>query len=476
MWTTCVFLALPTLLSSASNVDSLKPYAWGENVGWVNFQGDGTNGVVVKNTVLSGYAWCESSGWLCLGNGTPAGGATYYSNSSATDFGVNNNGGSLSGYGWGENIGWVSFDTSAQGGSRVTIDGTGQFHGYAWGENVGWINLDCGAGVRAVIDTTPPTGAIVINNNRSATNNPNVTLTLTWTDGAGSGVSRMRFSDDGSHWTAWEALTATTAHVLPTGDDHKTVRVQYIDKANNKSAVFSDYILLDTTPPTGSIIINDGALTTTKQAVTLKLAWSDTGAGVTRMRFSDNGSTWSYWMLPTATRAYSLPAGNGYHTVRVQYLDGANNYSAVYNDYIKLQLPGGKSSGATEASFSLAYSGSNPIVAGNKSDATLSVVPQHANGAVSYQWYRKSCGAPEQLFGNTDATLKLKDITAPSAGQYYCEGSDDTATVNSETVTVQVAAPVPMLGGLGLVALAILAALGGAVTLRRSKPGLHRRP
>lgn len=49
------------------------------------------------------------------------------------------------------------------------------------------------------VDTTPPTGTIVINNNRSATNTPNVTLALMWDDGVGgSGVSRMRFSDDGA--------------------------------------------------------------------------------------------------------------------------------------------------------------------------------------------------------------------------------------------------------------------------------------
>jgi formylglycine-generating enzyme required for sulfatase activity len=57
------------------------------------------------------------------------------------------------------------------------------------------------------------------------------------------------------------------------------------------------------------------------------------------MRFSDNGSTWTAWETPTATRPHTLPAGLGYHTVRVQYLDGANNYSLVCNDYIKLVEP-----------------------------------------------------------------------------------------------------------------------------------------
>ena len=190
-------------------------------------------------------------------------------------------------------------------------------------------------------DTTPPTGSIVINNNKSTTNTPNVTLALTWSDGAGgSGVARMRFSDNGSTWTAWEPLAATRAHTLPGGDGYKTVRVQFLDRANNRSATYSDYIRLDTAPPTGAITINAGAMTTTVRSVTLGLTWSDgAGAGVSRMRFSDNGSTWTAWMAPTATRAHMLPEGLGYHTVRVQYLDGVGNYSAVYNDYIKLVVP-----------------------------------------------------------------------------------------------------------------------------------------
>ncbi len=186
-------------------------------------------------------------------------------------------------------------------------------------------------------DRTAPTGTVVINSNRSATNSPDVMLTLAWSDGAGSGVARMRFSDDGAHWTVWEAPAATRAYTLPAGDGHKTVRVQYLDRANNRSSVFSDFIRLDTTPPTGGIVINAGALTTTSQNVTLGMTWSDgAGVGVTRMRFSDNGWTWTPWMPPAAKQAHTLPAGAGYHTVRVQYLDGANNYSAVFHDYIKL--------------------------------------------------------------------------------------------------------------------------------------------
>mgnify|MGYP000963264256 CR=1 FL=1 len=195
---------------------------------------------------------------------------------------------------------------------------------------------------RAVTDTTPPTGTIVINDNKSCTNSRNVTIAMTWADNAGgSGVARMRFSNDGSTWSAYESLTPSRSYQLPAGDGYKTVRVQFIDLANNRSATYSDYIRLDTVAPTGSIIINKGDLTTTKQSVTLGLTYADgTGSGVVRMRFSDNGSTWTNWMYPTATKAYKLPKSElGYQTVRVQYLDGANNYSPVYNDYIKLVAP-----------------------------------------------------------------------------------------------------------------------------------------
>jgi N-acetylneuraminic acid mutarotase len=190
-------------------------------------------------------------------------------------------------------------------------------------------------------DTTPPTGRVVINGNRSATNSRNVSIGLTWSDGVvGLGVARMRFSDDGSTWSAYESLTPSKSYTLPVGNDgHRTVRVQFIDLANNRSATYSDYIRLDRSAPTGGILINNGASTTASRSVTLKLNWADTGAGVTRMRFSDNGSTWTTWLYPAATKAYTLPAGLGYHTVRVQYLDGANNYSPVYNDYIKLVSP-----------------------------------------------------------------------------------------------------------------------------------------
>jgi hypothetical protein len=130
-------LCLVGVAYAAGNIDSTYKYAWGTNVGWINFNPtDG--GVAVYPDHLEGYAWGENVGWIRLGTYT-AGGSHTYGNTSASDYGVNNSSGTLSSYAWGTNVGWIKFDPTGGG---VTINtSTGKFDGYAWGENVGWIHF-----------------------------------------------------------------------------------------------------------------------------------------------------------------------------------------------------------------------------------------------------------------------------------------------------------------------------------------------
>jgi hypothetical protein len=116
-------------LLRAENIDPYgdeSQYAYGENVGWLNFQPSTGDGVHVSSTELSGYVWAENIGWVNL--------------SPASYGGVVNDGaGNLSGYAWGENVGWINFDPSNGG---VSIDADGYFDGWAWGENIGWIQFN----------------------------------------------------------------------------------------------------------------------------------------------------------------------------------------------------------------------------------------------------------------------------------------------------------------------------------------------
>jgi hypothetical protein len=124
--------------SAASTIDSGNRYAYGANMGWLDWRADSANGAVIGEYVCSGYIYSANVGWINLGNGNPVGGI-YYKNNSASDFGVNQDGfGNLSGYAYGANIGWIAFETN--GSPKVDLL-TGQFSGYAYSANCGWISL-----------------------------------------------------------------------------------------------------------------------------------------------------------------------------------------------------------------------------------------------------------------------------------------------------------------------------------------------
>jgi len=116
-------------------------YAWGENVGWVDFA-PVNGGTYIADNALWGYAYGENIGWISLNCGNTD---TCVGGSGAgpkVDYKVTNDAaGHLSGYAWGENVGWINFGTTT-GSYEVTISATGTFSGYAWGENIGWINFN----------------------------------------------------------------------------------------------------------------------------------------------------------------------------------------------------------------------------------------------------------------------------------------------------------------------------------------------
>ena len=125
----------------AGNIDPTNKFAWGTNVGWINFDPTCANcdGATVFADHLEGYTYGENIGWIRLGTYTGGSPHTYANDGPAT-YGVNVDGaGNLSGYAWSTNTGWINF---APTGGGVSIDpATGDFIGYAWGENIGWIRF-----------------------------------------------------------------------------------------------------------------------------------------------------------------------------------------------------------------------------------------------------------------------------------------------------------------------------------------------
>ena len=188
-------------------------------------------------------------------------------------------------------------------------------------------------------DTTAPTGSISINNNAVYTNSLKVTLNLSATDS--SGLSRMQFSNNSVIWSTPEAYATTKSWVLTSGLGTKKAYVKFKDNSGNWSKAYSDAIILDTTAPTGKILINNNAGKTFPIRVTLNLSAADIGSGVAGMKFSNNNSTWSAPEPYTAVKAWALTSGFGSKTVYVKYKDNAGNWSNAYfgSIYLSNQAP-----------------------------------------------------------------------------------------------------------------------------------------
>lgn len=133
-----VWIISPALAENIDPYEGDLQYAYGENVGWLNFEPSTGGGAQVDSDKLTGYVWAENIGWInlsCENNSTCA----------TASYGVVNDGsGNLSGYAWGENVGWINFAPVVSGDPTdhgVKIDGDGNFSGWAWGENIGWVNF-----------------------------------------------------------------------------------------------------------------------------------------------------------------------------------------------------------------------------------------------------------------------------------------------------------------------------------------------
>ena len=105
----------------------------------------------------------------------------------------------------------------------------------------------------------------------------------------------------------------------------------------NKEGAGTVTVYRDTTAPTGSVVINGGAASTTNRTVTLTTTAADAQTGVDGIQVSVDGVLDTEPVQPlTATRSATLPAGAGTKTVLVRYRNRAGMSSQVYRDTITL--------------------------------------------------------------------------------------------------------------------------------------------
>jgi hypothetical protein len=306
----------PTINPDTGICDSIDPdnsglqYAWGENVGWINFEPSQGPGITVTNSAVTGYAWGENIGWISLScDNTGV--------CSLVNYGVINDGsGNLSGYAWGENVGWINFSPTGGG---VNIDACGDFNGMAWGENIGWISFRSDGPNPFKVRTS---WASPIDNILPVTvcapqlqtwYNADAVLTLSAAD-CGTGVREVhhRINSEPEIVTPGESAIAT---VSPEGCN--TLGYFSVDNANNAEAGKQVNVCVDKTPPYITIIVPpEGAAYYLNTAVTADYSVTDSLSGVL-----------------TSSADIMDTSALGSHTFTVSATDSAGNINSVTHTY-----------------------------------------------------------------------------------------------------------------------------------------------
>ena len=233
----------------------------------------------------------------------------------------------------------------------------------------------------------------------------------------------MRFSTNCSTWTSWEPYATSKAWTLTAGDGEKTVCVQYKDNTENVSSCYCDTIVLDTTGPSGSVIINNGDPVTGSASVTLTLWATDAGCGVSGMRLGNEGPSWTQWENYATSRDWTLTPGDGEKLVYAQFRDVLGIPSAVYSDSITLDScvppevtshPGNQEECVGQsAQFCVVATGTAPL---------------------NYQWSKNAVDIP----GAESDCYDIASVVCADAGAYTCTVTNSCGFVTSDAATLTV--------------------------------------
>ena len=138
-------------------------------------------------------------------------------------------------------------------------------------------------------------------------------------------------------WTPTKSTSVTRTGLSLLQGTTYYVAVKARNKVGLWSAIgYSDGITVDTTPPTGTISINNGAAYTLTTAVTLSLSATDHSGTVSQMQCSNDHVTYSTPEPYATTKAWTLTSGDGTKTVYAKFKDTAGNWSNAMNAQIIL--------------------------------------------------------------------------------------------------------------------------------------------
>lgn len=218
---------------------------------------------------------------------------------------------------------------------------------------VGNMSVTKSFSVYLVSDMTPPVVSIAINNGDDSTSDPSIQITLNvYDDYTNVSEMKMRYSWDGSSWTAWEALKLNFWLMMspsnpPAVAETKRVFVQVQDLSENvgnssdsiiyvadtKESLVKSTSKKDTIPPSISIETADGRTATQSGAnVPIAVKATDNITPMEQLRIStDQGSTWKSYERIVNIKV----TGSGMQSIYVLVKDLNDNTA---DDFVQLYV------------------------------------------------------------------------------------------------------------------------------------------
>ena len=191
------------------------------------------------------------------------------------------------------------------------------------------------SGIRAIeVDTTPPSSPLVAG--ATPTNDVTPLWTWTWTSGS-SGSRRCRYGLVEGTWIEEDVMRDSYAPSSPLAEGSHTLYVQECDALGNWSSSGTHTITVDTTPPSAPTVTG----TTPTNDTTPTWSWSSGGGGGNaRFRYGFAEGTWIAEDVSDVDFTPVSGLGSGTHSLFVQEVDDAGNWSPSGSFEITIDVNG----------------------------------------------------------------------------------------------------------------------------------------
>lgn len=279
------------------------------------------------------------------------------------------------------------------------------------------------------VNEPPTTATVTINGGAAVTNSANATLTMIHDDPDAAKPEYRLANVEGGPWSEWKSFETPVTWSLEAGEGTKTVFMELRDGTGTVLQA-QDSIVLDITPPTGTIEINNGSIATSSEKVELTIQGSDANDPVELMLSNDNNFTGSWIPVPATNKLeWNLTGGDGQKTVYAKFRDGAGNLYWT-SDTIVLDKTAPAVTGVTNGGFYAA----DVTPSFDEGTATLNGALFTSGSTVSVEGQYTMIVT--DTAGNTTTVTFTLDKTAPAGSLAINNGATH---VNNQDVTLQIA-------------------------------------